>query len=60
MRISIFTRTAALLLAVSALTFAQEKVDLNVMHKIKTAELSGGGGFGGVAEAGAAPAAARS
>src|SRR5271154_4035329 len=45
MRFSIFTLTAALLL--SAPTFAQEKVDLNVMHKIKTAELSGGGGFGG-------------
>src|SRR5579864_7633328 len=25
----------------------QEKVDLNVIHKIKTAELGGGGGFGG-------------
>jgi len=24
-----------------------ERVDLNVMHKIKTAELGGGGGFGG-------------
>src|ERR1700683_5195896 len=47
MRISIFTRAAAMLLAVSALIFAQEKVDLNVMHKIKTAELAGGGGFGG-------------
>ena len=26
---------------------AVERVDLNVMHKIKTAELGGGGGFGG-------------
>ncbi len=51
MRISIFTRTAALLLGVSALIFAQEKVDLNVIHKIKTAEL-GGGGRGGGAGAG--------
>ncbi len=25
----------------------QEKVDLNVIHKIKTAEMGGGGGFGG-------------
>src|SRR3984885_5641210 len=38
-------------LAVTALIFGQqgqqEKVDLNVIHKIKTAELGGGGGFGG-------------
>ena len=39
-----------LLLCVSALLVAQqtaEKIDLNVVHKIKTAELSGGGGGGG-------------
>jgi carboxypeptidase Q len=47
MRISPLTCSAALLLGVSALTFAQEKVDLNVVHKIKSAELGGGGGFSG-------------
>lgn len=39
-----------LLLCVSALLVAQqtaEKIDLNVIHKLKTAELSGGGGAGG-------------
>jgi hypothetical protein len=39
-----------LLLLVSALLVAQqpiERIDLNVIHKIKTAELGGGGGFGG-------------
>ena len=45
--------TAVLLLLVPLLLLAQaqEKVDLNVLHKIKTAELGGGGrgggGFGG-------------
>src|SRR5438309_8961999 len=39
-------------LGVTALISAQqmgqtEKIDLNVIHKIKTAELGGGGGFGG-------------
>ena len=41
---------AILLLLVSALIVAQqptERIDLNVIHKIKTAELGGGGGFGG-------------
>src|SRR5579872_5841612 len=48
MRITTFLRAAAALAAFSALTFAQtEKVDLNVVHKIKTAELGGGGGGGG-------------
>jgi hypothetical protein len=47
MRISPLTRSAAVLLAVSALLLAQEKVDLNVVHKIKTAELAGGGRGGG-------------
>ena len=49
MRITIFLRAAAAFAVFSALTFAQtEKVDLNVIHKIKTAELGGGGGgFGG-------------
>jgi carboxypeptidase Q len=36
-----------LLLLVPLLVIAQERVDLNVIHKIKTAELGGGGGFGG-------------
>ena len=39
-----------LLLFVPLLLVSQqpvERVDLNVMHKIKTAELGGGGGFGG-------------
>jgi hypothetical protein len=37
-----------LLLLVPLLVIAQERVDLNVIHKIKAAELgSGGGGFGG-------------
>ena len=36
-----------LCLLVPLLIFAQERVDLNVIHKIKTAELGGGGGFGG-------------
>jgi hypothetical protein len=39
-----------LLLLVSMLLVAQqpvEKIDLNVIHKIKTAELGGGGGGGG-------------
>jgi carboxypeptidase Q len=41
---------ALLFLLVSALLVAQqqvERIDLNVIHKIKTAELGGGGGFGG-------------
>src|SRR5579863_4357721 len=41
---------ALLLVLVPALIIAQqqqERVDLNVIHKIKTAELAGGGGFGG-------------
>src|SRR5208283_2598559 len=36
-----------LLLFVPLLVIAQERVDLNVIHKIKAAELGGGGGFGG-------------
>ena len=39
-----------LILLVSVLLVAQqsvERIDLNVIHKIKTAELGGGGGFGG-------------
>jgi hypothetical protein len=39
-----------LLLLVSVLLVAQqpvERIDLNVIHKLKTAELGGGGGFGG-------------
>ena len=36
-----------LLLLVPLLVIAQERVDLNVIHKIKVAELGGGGGFGG-------------
>ena len=38
-----------ILLVCSLLIFAQqtERVDLNVIHKIKTAELGSGGGFGG-------------
>ncbi len=39
-----------LFLVVSVLLIAQqpvERIDLNVIHKIKTAELGGGGGFGG-------------
>jgi hypothetical protein len=42
--------TAMLLLLVSALLVAQqpvERIDLNVIHKLKTAELGTGGGFGG-------------
>ncbi len=35
-------------------TFAQEKVDLNVIHKIKTAELGGGGGVAAAVAAAAA------
>src|SRR5215469_744573 len=46
MRISPLTRSATLLLAVSALLLAQERVDLNVVHKIKAAELGGGRGGG--------------
>jgi carboxypeptidase Q len=41
---------AMLFLVVSVLLVAQqpiERIDLNVIHKIKTAELGGGGGFGG-------------
>jgi hypothetical protein len=42
---------AMLLLIVSALLVAQqpmERIDLNVIHKIKTAEIGGGGrGYGG-------------
>jgi carboxypeptidase Q len=41
---------ALLFLLVSVLLVAQqpvERIDLNVIHKIKTAELGGGGGFGG-------------
>src|SRR5215469_12246429 len=52
MRIKPFTLAAASLAAFSLLALAQtsgtEKVDLNVMRKIKAAEISaGGGGFGG-------------
>ena len=36
-----------LLLLVPLLVIAQERVDLNAIHKIKVAELGGGGGFGG-------------
>jgi hypothetical protein len=36
-----------LLLLVPLLVIAQERVDLNVIHKIKAAELGSGGGFGG-------------
>ena len=36
-----------LLLLVPLLVIAQERVDLNVIHKIKAAELGGGGGGGG-------------
>jgi len=36
-----------LLLLVPLLAIAQERVDLDVIHKIKVAELGGGGGFGG-------------
>ncbi len=45
-----FTLLTLCTLLISCLAFAQtqEKVDLNVMHKIKAAELGGGGGgFGG-------------
>ena len=41
---------AFFILLVSAAAVAQqttERIDLNVIHKIKTAELGGGGGFGG-------------
>ena len=41
---------ALLFLLVSVLLVAQqpvERIDLNVIHKLKTAELGGGGGFGG-------------
>jgi len=44
-----------LLLLVSVLLVAQqpvERIDLNVIHKLKTAELGGGGGFGGGGGAG--------
>jgi hypothetical protein len=37
----------ALLLLVPLLVIAQERVDLNAIHKIKVAELGSGGGFGG-------------
>ncbi len=47
MQLTPFTRTAAVLFTLSAITFAQEKVDLNVMRKIKAAGISAGGGFGG-------------
>ncbi len=49
MRLPLSLRAASVPLAffVCALGQAQEKVDLNVMHKIKAAELGGGGGFGG-------------
>jgi hypothetical protein len=42
--------TAMLLLLLSVLLVAQqtaERIDLNVVHKLKTAEVGGGGGFGG-------------
>ena len=41
---------ALLFLLVSVLLVAQqpvERIDLNVIHKLKTAEVGGGGGFGG-------------
>jgi hypothetical protein len=41
------TVTVVLLLLVPLLLLAQERVDLNVLHKIKTAELGGGGRGGG-------------
>ncbi len=47
---------AVLSLLVPALIVAQqqtERVDLNVIHKIKTAEFGGGGGFGGGGRGGA-------
>jgi hypothetical protein len=37
----------SLLLLIPLLVIAQERVDLNVIHKIKVAELGAGGGFGG-------------
>ncbi len=43
MRLTYLTPAAAMLLSISALTFAQEKVDLNVIRKIKAAEFGGGG-----------------
>ena len=55
MRITTFTLAAASLVAITSLCLAQngasEKVDLNVMRKIKAAELGGGGrgGAGGAA-----------
>ncbi|HEY2016486.1 MAG TPA: M20/M25/M40 family metallo-hydrolase [Bryobacteraceae bacterium] len=39
--------TGVFLLLGSLMVSAQERVDLNVIHKIKTAELGSGGGFGG-------------
>jgi hypothetical protein len=51
--------TAMLLLLVSVLLVAQqsvERIDLNVIHKLKTAELGGGGGFGGGGRGGRGPA----
>jgi carboxypeptidase Q len=51
------TRKTSLMLIVSLLipllAFGQEKVDLNVIHKIKTAELGRGGGEGGGGRGGA-------
>ena len=51
MNIKSLLAVLGLSLGISALIFGQqamtEKVDLNVIHKIKTAELGGGGGFGG-------------
>jgi len=41
------TVTVVLCLLVPLLVLAQERVDLNVIHKIKTAELGGGGRGGG-------------
>src|SRR5579863_115141 len=48
-RINLMSRITPLALLVSCLAFAQpqEHVDLNVIHKIKTAELGGGGRGGG-------------
>jgi carboxypeptidase Q len=40
-------KTTLTLFFIPLLVFAQERVDLNVLHKIKTAELGAGGGFGG-------------
>src|SRR5215469_17304090 len=56
-----FAVTASLSLLLPLLSSAQERIDLNVLHKIKTAELGGGGGgFGGGGGGGRGGAAQRS